>query len=320
MSAGKKQKCDLARPLLSQSGDALETESSVEMVASEGAASAEARKPPLAMFLRFWPTTEHAHVSRAGFHQLVAGNFGNVICSGNRRRAALYNHVAKTALESTVEKRTDVVSRIWSLDDGFLQQPVNLQPRSQRGSFSCVPGIYDYQAAPEATLVTDFASARVGGGCFGHGFVQEEQMVMQSTDFAARLHMSRELIRHKQAVSYEGIHMDVWWDREACGFKEQLPYSAIQPRQSQPLTIFAVDAPNMKHKQMYDQGDLLMLARKTALIFATAEELNAPLIFSGLIGGGAYRGSRPLALLLHLLLHRDTVSIILSSGASLLLQ
>ena len=45
-----------------------------------------------------------------------------------------------------------------------------------------------------------------------------------------------------------------------------------------------------------------MLAAKILIIFAAAEQLHSPKIFSGLLGGGAYRNNLPLVLLLHLLL------------------
>ena len=41
---------------------------------------------------------------------------------------------------------------------------------------------------------------------------------------------------------------------------------------------------------------------KLVLVFAVAAERNSPEIFSGLLGGGAFRNNRPLVLLLHLLL------------------
>merc|ERR1712060_357127 len=96
--------------------------------------------------------------------------------------------------------------------------------------------------------------------------------------------------------------MDAWWDFDACAAKEYLDIRCIQNRQSAPMTIFAVDAPVMRHLQTYGKLELCMLAKKITLIFAAATELDAPLIFSGLLGGGAFRGNRPLVLLLHLLL------------------
>ena len=82
--------------------------------------------------------------------------------------------------------------------------------------------------------------------------------------------------------------------------KEALSLADIQPRLSNPLTILAVDAPKMRSP--YCQEALQMLAAKVILIFVAAEQLQSPLIFSGLLGGGAFRNNRPLVLLLHLLL------------------
>jgi len=52
-------------------------------------------------------------------------------------------------------------------------------------------------------------------------------------------------------------------------------------------------------QQSYEPPKLHMLAKKVTLIFAAAAELDSPMIFSGLLGGGAFRGNRPLVLLLH---------------------
>merc|ERR1712217_576235 len=74
----------------------------------------------------------------------------------------------------------------------------------------------------------------------------------------------------------------------------------IQQGLSNPLTILAVDAPKMRSKYCIDT--LRMLAAKVLLIFVAADRLHSPQIFSGLLGGGAFRNNRPLVLLLHLLL------------------
>ena len=58
-----------------------------------------------------------------------------------------------------------------------------------------------------------------GGGCFGSGFVQEEQMVAQSVDLAARLKESREVLGSNSAYTYEGVHMDTWWTRKSAAQK-----------------------------------------------------------------------------------------------------
>jgi tRNA A37 N6-isopentenylltransferase MiaA len=154
------------------------------------------------------------------------------------------------------------------------------------------------------TLVVDFANKHVGGGCFSGGFVQEEQMVAQSVDFAVRLHKDRQSLSETQAMSYEGIHIDAWWPRDDAAKKERLDVSAIQPCASNPLTILAVDAPKLGHKEArtYTRRQLEWLTRKILLIFSVAEDLQSPRILSGLLGGGAFRNNRPLILLLHLLL------------------
>jgi hypothetical protein len=101
--------------------------------------------------------------------------------------------------------------------------------------------------------------------------------------------------------------MDAWWPRDAAAKKEALSLADIQPRLSNPLTIFAVDAPKLsvwhcKRRSPYSKNALQMLAAKVILIFVAAQQLQSPLIFSGLLGGGAFRNNRPLVLLLHLLL------------------
>eukprot|EP00931_Biecheleriopsis_adriatica_P047475 TRINITY_DN27373_c0_g1_i1.p1 TRINITY_DN27373_c0_g1~~TRINITY_DN27373_c0_g1_i1.p1 ORF type:complete len:483 (-),score=74.66 TRINITY_DN27373_c0_g1_i1:110-1558(-) len=235
-------------------------------------------------------------------HDIADARFGQRLC-GKSSRAAFYNRIAALAVTSPVQKQTDIVSKLWAVEgDRWLQQKVNLEPRQRRRAFRCIPNVYDYSSVPARTMVVDFANKKVGGGCFGGGFVQEEQMVTQSMDFAVRLHKHRQTLAQHQAVSYEGVHMDAWWDREAAAMKEHLDTWRIQHRQSAPLTIFAIDAPVMRGQQSYQQWSLHMLAKKLTLAFAVASELEAPLILSGLLGGGAFRGNRPLILLLRLLL------------------
>ena len=58
----------------------------------------------------------------------------------------------------------------------------------------------------------------------------------------------------------------------------------------------------MRGKEKYDATSLDMLARKVLLCFEAARRLGSSAMFTGLLGGGAFRGSRPLVLLLHMLL------------------
>ena len=162
-----------------------------------------------------------------------------------------YDHVAGLARANASPKTTDVTSTVWSIPplagDRWLELRVNLQPRRQRRSFHCTHEVYNYASAPPHAMVVDFANAHVGGGCFNNGFVQEESMVMQSTDFAVRLHRHRQTLREWEAVSYQGVYMDAWWSREEAAKKQNMDTSKILHAQSPPLTIIAVDAPYMAH-------------------------------------------------------------------------
>lgn len=66
--------------------------------------------------------------------------------------------------------------------DSYMNQPFELQ--SQTG-LSSTPGFYDYveEEGPKHVWV-DFANMFLGGGCFGHGFVQEEVIVAEFAKLA----------------------------------------------------------------------------------------------------------------------------------------
>merc|ERR1719330_2309876 len=240
-------------------------------------------------------------LQRESIQKFVArSDFGKRLC-GSGRRAAIYDAVAAHARGK--EKVPNVVTTIWELNEesNWMQRPANLRPRSSRPNFKCYADVYSYGDKSPNALVVDFANQYVGGGCFGGGFVQEEQMVVQSTDFAVTLHQHREVIGPRSAVSYEGVHFDAWWTRAAASEKERLSPGDIQPCAAPPLTILAVDAPEMAHyRGGYSKQAFLMLATKVMLIFKVAQALNSPEILSGLLGGGAFRNNRPLVLLLHL--------------------
>mmetsp|Transcript_118163 Transcript_118163/g.220950 ORF Transcript_118163/g.220950 Transcript_118163/m.220950 type:complete len:537 (-) Transcript_118163:136-1746(-) len=245
-------------------------------------------------------------IYRNEVEQIIAkSKFGERLCGRASPKASFYDGVAALARHAERVKRTDLVSRTWSLkynSQSWLELPVNLNPRNERASFQCVPDVYSYAGAPTGTLVVDFANQHVGGGCFGSGFVQEEQMVVQSTDFAVFLNRHRERLNKFSGASYEGVHMDAWWPRDEAAKKESLDFKAIQSCESNPLTILALDAPVMRRHKTYSKDTLEMLAKKILLMYAVADNLQSPQIFTGLLGGGAFRNNRPLVLLLHLLL------------------
>ena len=233
--------------------------------------------------------------------------FGDRLCQqASTTNGRMYDHVASLAMRYGSPKHTDIVSKLWQLhwqSNDWLSCPINLQPRKDRANFTCFPDVYDLRYAPANTLVVDFANKRVGGGCFRSGFVQEEQMVMQSLDLAARLFAHRPLLEWNEAVTFEGVHFDAWWPRAAAAQKADISLSDVQPRTSKPTTVIAVNAPVVWMR--YNPASLQMLACKIALIYAAAHRLHSPLIYTGLLGGGAYRNNRPLVLLLHLLLQPD---------------
>ncbi len=89
------------------------------------------------------------------------------------------------------------------------------EPHDRR-NFIVNRDIYDYRRLSANSIVVDFANKRVGGGCFGNGWVQEEQMVAQSTDLQVLLREHRETIPNFGMAEYRNIHMDLWWDISHC--------------------------------------------------------------------------------------------------------
>ena len=224
----------------------------------------------------------------------------------------MFDHVAALASQCGGPKYSDITSKLWELhgqNTDWLSSPINLTPRKDRAVFLCQPDVYDMRHAPASTLIVDFANRHVGGGSFSSGFVQEEQLVMQSLDLTARLAAHRPHLNWSEAVTFEGIHFDAWWPREISALKADIPLHEVQPRTSPPMTVIAVNAPVVNRR--YDAASLQMLACKIALIYAAAVRLHSPVIYTGLLGGGAFRNNRPLVLLLHLLLqpHHDHCAV-----------
>ena len=115
---------------------------------------------------------------------------------------------------------------------------------------------------------------------------------MQSMDFATRLHAHRQVFHWNEGISHEGVYFDAWWPREAAAKRASLCLTDIRPRTSNPVTILAVGAPKMR--EPYCRNTLQMLAAKVLPIYTSAERLRSPIIFTGLLGGGAFRNNRPI--------------------------
>ena len=58
----------------------------------------------------------------------------------------------------------------------------------------------------------------------------------------------------------------------------------------------------MGNAKTYTKASLEQLFKKIFLVYAQAGKMSTPMIYTGLLGGGAYRGNRPLALAIHLML------------------
>ena len=138
------------------------------------------------------PTYQCSCLPRADISTFTSAPFfaARICRNPDTHNGRMFDHVAALALQHGDGKHSDVVSKIWQLhwqNNDWLSCPINLIPRKDRTIFTCFADVYDLRYAPAHTLVVDFANKHVGGGCFSSGFVQEEQLVMQSLDLAARL-------------------------------------------------------------------------------------------------------------------------------------
>ena len=131
-------------------------------------------------------------------------------------------------------------------------------------------------------------------------------MFNQSADLMLQLYDRKvtyrrgDVINEWQAMTFEGVYFDTWWNRDACALKLDLPLGSIQWKQSESMTVIAIDAPHLHKQQYYTKQQVLWLARKIKMAYLCAIRLECSTILTGLLGGGAYRGSRPLVLLLHM--------------------
>ena len=245
--------------------------------------------------------TEECHVlSRADIDSLVySEGFGRLL-TDNARRAVLFDVAASFAKRTS--KCSDVISHSWMLTDSLWTFfPVHAPDPSDCASMVLVDGVFEYSILPEGAMVVDFANRHVGGGCFSKGFVQEEQMVVQSADLAVRLHTHRPLLRDYEVISFSGIHFDAWWDGGVAMLREDMSPYAPLARPSSSLVVLAADAPRIRSTTCGHE-DVQLLATKVLLLFYAAHTMGCPSLSSGLLGGGAYRGNRPLVLVLHMVI------------------
>mmetsp|Transcript_21769 Transcript_21769/g.40027 ORF Transcript_21769/g.40027 Transcript_21769/m.40027 type:complete len:371 (-) Transcript_21769:154-1266(-) len=250
--------------------------------------------------------------SRHQIQQFVAKpSFGATLhCDANRAR--IFDTVASFARKHE-RSEGNLVARWWNLKGAaWLKSPVRLEGSGSRPDCEFRSDVYDYGTVPEASLLVDFANKDVGGGCFGSGFVQEEQMVTQCTDFATYLYQRQKHgqtveLKDNEVLTLENVFMDAWWSREEAAKKEKLPLAAIQDMPAGPMAIVAVNAPRVRGG--YSETSLQMLIGKIVLLFAVATQLECPMVLGGLLGCGAFRNNRPLVLALHLLLQPHGIAL-----------
>ena len=79
------------------------------------------------------------------------------------------------------------------------------------------------------------------------------------------------------------------------------------------MTLLGVVAPDMTvEKGGYQQRTLEWLTEGVEIIYQVSRKLQTPVIMSGLLGGGAFKGNRPLIMLLHLILQpTETESVMM---------
>ena len=183
--------------------------------------------------VRSRPTRDFHVMRREDIDALVQMEAFGRLLSADSQRALLFDITAGFAKSRC--KSSDVMSFSWTLEDsGWLLLPVQLHSLTSTAPLEISQDVYEYSGLQPGTMVVDFASRCVGGGCFSRGFVQEEQMVVQSADLAARLYVHRPTLHDNEVISFEGVHFDAWWDKSAAGCKGAMNPYASQARPSPP--------------------------------------------------------------------------------------
>ena len=160
-------------------------------------------------FANTWPVLRRETIRE----MVLSPNLGST-CTNIPWLRQVYARAAESA--GPQKKVSNVVTKMWNMaaGDAWLRTPLNFQPRLERPCIECLSGIYEYRSLDPGTLVVDLANKSVGGGCFHGKFVQEEQMVAQSTDLAAKLKKNKVFMPYGTVCTIEGVHIDLWWTRK----------------------------------------------------------------------------------------------------------
>ena len=126
-------------------------------------------------------------------------------------------------------------------------------------------------------------------------------MVGQSCDLQQKLEKERPYIGQHEIVELKGVYFDIWWAREEAAEKSGMDTRKIVPCPSNSLIVFEVDAPMMQYETGYGYGAMVMMFEKVVLLMEAARREGCPVLMSGLLGCGAFRGCRPAMLAVHML-------------------
>ena len=168
---------------------------------------------------------------------------------------------------------------------------------------TCYRDHYDLRGATKETLVVDFADSYAGGdSIMPNAPGVSGRLQALSAEYAACLGLGRYEPGDDQAFTFRGVTVDLSMTRAGVMWKCL----------SGPTNIITVDVPKMPWGSSYNKKhshSLLTLAKKTLLVFQVARALELKSVYSGLLGAGPRCGSRPLAMLLHMLLMPDGVEL-----------
>ena len=115
-----------------------------------------------------------------------------------------------------------------------------------------------------------------------------------------------------EACTFEGVHVDLWWSGKEAAMKRKITAEMATTVKAQPLTVVGIAAPKMRPDTKFYSWELLgWLTECMSFVYQVGKRLEPPHTMSGLLGGGAYRGNRPLILLLHLILQPPKMNTIL---------
>jgi|GEM_PF-2644773 len=185
------------------------------------------------------------------------------------------------------------------------------------------PSFYHFMPTGEGVedFWVDFANANLGGGCFGHGFVQEEKLVAEVPEFAAHIANHWEnggcTIQTRNGRSpnpylLKGLHQVQEIDKKIYGHKtlEKIAQPALLQRTlcldtPKKINILAIAAPDLPNSELEQQWNLVTIADNLNTLIAgftlVKEQSANPIIHSGKLGCGAFNNDAHLIYLLHCL-------------------